>query len=283
MTATGIHAWWLVFVVTLLLAGLGYGVARCFSRRTLRWVTLAVGVAVAGGMVIWATGTVNPPPVASAVTDEFQGVAAWFWSSLYRVGVAPRSTSGWVVFVGVLVVGYLVLEGVAARREPPQVTVADPETDDNDETKQLIAELKVRLPAVQVTQPSPTPPGGSGPSPTSGEKVGQAVAAVAETTPSRFGPLLGALVRLVLVLVPPLPSYVVRLRAEKPVPGDDRVQVTVTVYGCGSARGGPSRRCRRCRSARRPKGQLASSQTGCSPGMCPYRSGPQGRPSTGRT
>ncbi len=170
-----------------------------FRRRTMRVVTLVLlGLAVFSGAV----------------------------ASFFDVGMRMRRYfddywwPGGAVILLVLAGFYVVLEGVAARRESPRVDVVDPD-DDRDDTSALVAALRARLSAIEVSKPSPVP----------GGQVGESVAAVVESTGVQGSNLASAFVELGYRILPTPRAYSVRVRIEDdPESTDPLQQVTVELH-----------------------------------------------------
>ncbi|MGW5363347.1 hypothetical protein [Actinopolymorpha pittospori] len=211
---------WITIGATLLSLIFLLGVAWYFSRRTLRITAVAIVLVTVILLVVLSSSMVTAP-LEQRTSGLLQNVASWFWSPLYAGRRVPNSLPASLALLVLLALCYVGLEVVAARRESPRVTVADPVEHDNDETKQLLTDLKSSLPAVEVRAPRDMPGGSPGPS----------VAAVVEGSEVEGGKLVAAFLRLLSQLLPAAPSYVVRLRAENlPSPNrghDGRVRASI--------------------------------------------------------
>ena len=190
-------------------------IALCFSRRTLHRcyavITVLVLVSVAfdaGLSPWWRAGTTAITGLKRATQD--------IWTAVTGSGKAPAAGNAPVpdgVPTAVLWVGPFVLVGavlwvldkLSTLSEPPQVSVAEPADTDTPEVRQLLTELRFRLPSVAVRRPAPVP----------GSSRGDKVAAVVEATEADAGKILGGLIRLWAVLTPSPRRYVARLYAER--------------------------------------------------------------------
>ena len=166
---------WLVWIV-LALAALILGVVGChFSLRTLRCFALFVALATLASLTVY--GLTRAAGENSSLSGNFVRSADALSSALvvHRVPVPGRI--GWLVIVVLLVLGYRELEAWTLRRQAPCLDVSELTGDRQDDAadaetaaqigKQrhdwLVAELKFRLPAVEVRLPAILP-GGSRPS-----------------------------------------------------------------------------------------------------------------------
>ncbi|WP_304455489.1 DMT family transporter [Nocardiopsis sp. YSL2] len=182
-----------------------WGVSEVFGRRWLR-ICAFLMLAVGGTWAFWPSWPLGEP--------------VW-------LDGAPQG--GWAAaLVIALVLAYLWLERIASRE--PRVHVAEPAAEDNEATRLVLNELRLRLPAIEVVTPAWKP----------GGEPGEAVASIVESSDIKGNQLVSALARLFSRVVR-LPSYTVRVRADEgaaPVvredasasDGDRLVSVTVDVY-----------------------------------------------------
>jgi hypothetical protein len=236
---------WLIFAaVAALLGAVGYH----FSLRTLRWVALVV--ALATGVYLTVYGLTLPAQKPGSLSGAFARGADTLSSALIRPlspghHVPVPGRIGWLVIVVLLVLGYRGLEAWALLRQAPGLDVSALTSDRQDDAAQagrdpaqtgrrrhewLVAELKFRLPAVEVRSPSILP-GGSRPN---------GLASIAEATGVTGAGLAGAIIRF-FGMVWPNPSRIqVRAWVER-TPGrasiDDVTRVTV---GLADPRSGAS-------------------------------------------
>jgi hypothetical protein len=225
---------WIVFAaVAVTLGAVGYQ----FSVRTLRWVASIVAVAAAVYLIVY--GLTHPAKKDGSLSDAFARSADDLSSALirplslgHRIPVPGRI--GWLVIVVLLVLGYRALEAWTLRRQAPcldtseltgdrQGTAADAEPKAQTGKEQhewLVAELKFRLPAVEVRAPAILP-GGSRPS---------GLASIAEATGVSGAGLAGAIIRFFGMVWPSPPKIQVRAWVER-TPGhlgiDGVTRVTV--------------------------------------------------------
>ena len=184
-----------------------WGVSEIFGRRWLRISAFFV-FAVGGTWAFWPSWPRGDP-------TWLDGTPQGGWAAATVI---------------VLVSGYLWLERISSKE--PRVHVAEPTAEDNEATRLVLHELRLRLPAIEVVAPAWKP----------GGEPGEAVATIVESSDVRGNKLLSALTRLFSRLVQ-IPSYTVRVRAHEtsapepdtdtdaPVPARDRlVSVTVDVY-----------------------------------------------------
>ncbi|GAB2488686.1 hypothetical protein [Nocardiopsis aegyptia] len=182
-----------------------WGVAELFGRRWLRVCALFVS-AVGGTWAFWPSWPRGEP-------TWLDGAPQGGWAAAASVALAG---------------GYLWLERVTAKE--PHVHVAEPSAADNEATRLVLNDLRLRLPAIEVVAPAWKP----------GGEPGEAVASIVESSDIKGNKLLSALTRLFSRIVQ-IPSYTVRVRAAEntapapaegtPAPGGDRlVSVTVDVY-----------------------------------------------------
>jgi hypothetical protein len=226
-------AWTVLAAVAALLGAVGYH----FSLRTLRWVAF---VAVLATMVyITSYGLTHPAQKPGSLAGAFARSADTLSSALIRLlslghHVPVPGRVGWLIIVVLLVLGYRGLEAWALRRQAPSLDVSALASDRQDDAagvgkgaqtrKQLhdwlVAELKFRLPAVEVRSPA-IMPGGSRPS---------ELASIAEAAPVPGAGLAGAVIRFFGMVWPNPPRIQVRAWVER-TPGqeniDDVTRVTV--------------------------------------------------------
>jgi hypothetical protein len=202
-------------------------VAYHFTVRTLRFVTLAL--VVAGVVPVARYGVTHPPPsaptapvdLANAFTRGLDGLSSAFFQPLLPgPGSLVPGRAGWLVIAAFLVFAYRELEVWAMRWQPPAVDTSAldggrPGAQDRDEQAEsgdgrseeqrardrLMAELRFRLPAVEVRAPALVP-GGSTPN---------GLASVAENSDVAGGGLAGAIIRVAGMLWPSPRRYQVRV------------------------------------------------------------------------
>jgi hypothetical protein len=167
---------WIVFAaIAVMLGAVGYQ----FSLRTLRWVALIVALAIAAYLT--GCGLTHTVPKPGSLSDMFARSADTLSSALIRplsLGhyVPIPGRIGWLVIVVLLVLGYRALEAWTLHRQAPCLDVSALTSDRQDDAAEagkgvqtgkqrhdwLVAELKFRLPSVEVRSPSILP-GGSRP------------------------------------------------------------------------------------------------------------------------
>jgi len=218
---------WLVwggFAVAVVFLG---WVAYHFTVRTLRFVTLAL--VVAGVVLVTRFGVTHPSPGAAAapvdLVKAFTGgldnlTGAFFRPLLPGPDTVLPGRVGWLVIVMFLAFAYRELEVWAMRWQPPTVDTSaldgeqpgtqssggqagsgDGEPARQREHDYLVAELRFRLPAVEVRAPAVLP-GGSTPN---------GLASVAENSGLQGSGLAGAIIRVVGMLWPNPSRYQVRV------------------------------------------------------------------------
>jgi hypothetical protein len=209
---------WLVWGVFAFAAVCLGWVGYHFTVRTLRLVTLAFVVAVAGLVTGYGARHLDgvPADVVHAFTRGMDGLSGAFFQPLLpgQHAFVPGRV-GWLVIIAVLVFAYRELEVWAMRWQPPTVDTSalgsepgaqqdsgsggGPEgRRDHDD---LVAELRFRLPAVEVRAP-PILPGGTTPS---------GLASIAENSGMAGSGLAGAIIRLAGMLWPSPRRYQVRV------------------------------------------------------------------------
>jgi hypothetical protein len=232
--------WTVFWVVAVLLGAVGYH----FSLRTLRWV--AVVVALATAVYITSYGLTHPGPKPGSLTDAFARGADTLSSALIRPlswghQVPVPGRIGWLIIVVLLVLGYRGLEAWALHRQAPCLDVSALTSDRQDNVGKdaqtgeqkhdwLVAELKFRLPAVEVRAPAILP-GGSRSS---------ELASIAEATGMTGAGLAGAVIRFFGMVWPSPPRIQVRAWVER-TPGHEGVDdVTRVTVGLADPRTGAS-------------------------------------------
>jgi hypothetical protein len=202
-------------------------VAYHFTVRTLRFVTLAL--VVAGAVPVARYGVTHPRPsapaapvdLANAFTRGLDGLSSAFFQPLLPGpdSLVPGRV-GWLVIVAFLVFAYRELEVWAMRWQPPAVDTSaldggqpgaqnrdkqaesgDSRSEEQRARDRLMAELRFRLPAVEVRAPALVP-GGSTPN---------GLASVAENSDVAGSGLAGAIIRVVGMLWPSPRRYQVRV------------------------------------------------------------------------
>lgn len=220
---------WVVWAVTVAVAGLIGFTGACFNVRTLRYVTAGTVIALLVAVTAYGQtpgGGKAPPDLETAFAfgaDRLAG--AWFrplwalWSA--RHGPAPGRL-GWSVIAVVLLLGYRQAEKWAVRRQAPvldtakltdgQPSVAGDATGDGDDGgltagqrhDWLAAEVRFRLAAVDVYSP-PILPGGT---------RSDGLASIAEASGLSGGGLAGAVIRFLGALWPAPRRYELRVWVE---------------------------------------------------------------------
>ena len=235
---------WLVWIVFAAVAAMLGAVGYHFSLRTLRWVALIVTLAIVVYMTVY--GLTHPARKPGSLSDAFARGADTLSGALIRplsLGhhVPVPGPIGWVVIVVLLVLGYRGLEAWTLRRQAPCLHTSALTSDRHDNAayagteaqvgKQLhallVAELKFRLPAVEVRSPAILP-GGSRPS---------GLASIAEATGMNGAGLAGAIIRFFGMIWPSPPQIQVRAWVERTpsqVSIDDITRVTVSLADPGS-------------------------------------------------
>jgi hypothetical protein len=225
---------WIVFVIGAAVLGfVGYH----FTVRTLRFVT----VAFAGAAAVFVTryGVMHssgaPGDLVSSFTRGADELVAAFTRPLLSGHHLPApGRIGWLVIIAVLVIGYRELEVWAMHWQPPTVDMSTlgggqaragksrprrrpgEVMTDGQRHDRLVAELKFRLPAMEVQSP-PILPGGSRPT---------TLASIAERSGVAGSGLAGAIIRLVGLVWPSPRRYQVRVWVEpgnRPVHGEEAV------------------------------------------------------------
>ncbi|WP_116248033.1 hypothetical protein [Nocardiopsis sp. FIRDI 009] len=184
------------------------GMAHVFGQRGLRLSALAMGATA----LIWAAWSRFPEGL-----DQLPD-----WPDPIR--------GGWTAALLVLLAGgYLWLETTAVRHEP-SVQVSEPREQDDEATRRLNRELRLRLPGIEVLAPAWKP----------GAPPGQAVAALVENSDLPGAGVASALMRVLGLVLPVPPSYGVRVRADGPEGNDPEesgyVSATVEIHDRVSGR-----------------------------------------------
>lgn len=234
--------WIVVAVVAVLLGAVAYN----FSVHTLRRV--AVVVVLATVVCVASYGLMHPIQKPASLSDAFARGADTLSSALIRPLSPGRQVPipgqiGWVVIVVLLVLGYRWLEARTLRRQAPCLDMSTLTCDLQDAAdartaaqtgKQrhewLVAELKFRLPAVEVRSPAILP-GGS----RSGE-----LASIAEATGVTGAGLAGAIIRFFGMVWPTSPRVQVRTWVERTPGQEDVDDVTRVTVGLADPRSGAS-------------------------------------------
>src|SRR5579872_6281872 len=238
---------WLAWIVTAAVAVTLGAVGYHFSLRTLRWVALIIALATAAYLTVY--GLTHPGQKPGSLSDEFARSADMLSTALIRpvsLGhtVPAPGQIGWLAIVVLLVLAYRALEVWALRRQAPCLDTSALTSDRQDTTadaaantqagKQrhdwLVAELKFRLPSVEVRSPAILP-GGSRPS---------GLASIAEATGVNGAGLAGAIIRFFGMIWPSAPKIQVRAWVEQS-PGPVRCEHRHQDPGRGKSR---RRRCR---------------------------------------
>ncbi|MEQ7007685.1 hypothetical protein ABN028_16035 [Actinopolymorpha sp. B17G11] len=221
-------------LVTALIIGFLYSIARNFSRWTLRLTTFVVVLAAIGIGVGLNLGSSPAGATAGTETLERRTVSAYdeiasrLFSPLYELHDVPHSRSASIAFLLIFGIVYWRLEVAAARRETPRVNVDGPDRNDTPATRRLLNRLKVKLPAIAVPAP-PTMPGGS---------HRAHLATVVEASDVTGGRVMAAVMRLSEWITPSPPTYIARLRAEPtksgPLRDDTPIDLIVDLRDKGS-------------------------------------------------
>ena len=215
--------WGVFAIVVVLLGWVGYH----FTVRTLRFVTLAFVVAVV--VLVTRCGVTHlspatptaPADLVNAFTRGLDNLSgAFFQPLLPGPGILEPGRVGWLVIIVFLAFAYRELEVWAMRWQPPTVDRSALGGDepgmqesgapgDDGPGRQgwhddLVAELRFRLPAVEVRAP-PILPGGATP---------DGLASIAENSGVDGGGLAAAVIRLGGMLWPSPRRYQVRVCVE---------------------------------------------------------------------
>jgi hypothetical protein len=188
---------WAAFLLVALMLGL---VGYHFSLRTLRVCTAATGMAVAV-YVTWY-GLTQPAKTAGGLAGAFARGADALGVAFFR---AVPGQAGWIVIAALLAIGYRQLEAWALHNQARSLDTSalagrGPDADPGGaagqdavaDKERLSAELKFRLPAVQVRAPAILP---------GGSRAG-GLASIAETSGFAAGGLAGAIINFFGMLWP---------------------------------------------------------------------------------
>ena len=209
---------WGVFAIAAVLLGwIGYH----FTVRILRFVTAGFALAVA--MLVIRYGVTHPAgaptDLVNAFTRGMDKLCTALMQPLLGGQLLAHGRVVWLVIIAVLVFAYRELEVWAMHWQPPAVdmsalgrnrpgrALAGPGDDGPDlqrEHDQLVAELRFRLPAVEVRTPSVLP----------GAATANGLASVAENSDTAVSGLAGAVIRLAGMLWPNPRRYQVRIWVE---------------------------------------------------------------------
>jgi hypothetical protein len=209
---------WGVFAIAAVLLGwIGYH----FTVRTLRFVTAGFALVVA--MLVTRYGVTHPAgaptDLVNAFTRGMDKLCTAFLQPFLGGQLLAHGGVIWLVIIAVLVFAYRELEVWAMHWQPPAVdmsalgrnrpgrTLSGPEDDGPDlqrEHDQLVAELRFRLPAVEVRTPSVLP----------GAATANGLASIAENSDTAVSGLAGAVIRLAGMLWPNPRRYQVRIWVE---------------------------------------------------------------------
>jgi hypothetical protein len=211
-------AWGVFAVAVVSLGWVGYH----FTVRTLRLVTLALALVVA--VVVTGYGVTHPPQAPIDLVNGFiRGVdylsVVFFQPLLPGHKVPAPGRFGWLVILALFVFAYRQLEAWAMRWQPPVVDISALDggpgvqkgslpgapgggaSGGKGNYDELVAELRFRLPAVEVRAPSILP-GGTMPN---------GLASIAENSDMTGGGLAGAIIRVAGLLWPTPRRYKVRV------------------------------------------------------------------------
>jgi hypothetical protein len=221
---------WVVWAVTVAVAGLIGFTARHFSVRTLRYATAGTVIVLLVAVTAYGqtpSGGKLPPDLETAFAFGADRLAAaWFrpmWA-LWSSGHAPApGRLGWSVIAVTLLLGYRQAEKWALGRQAPQLDTSkltdrqpsiagdgtrDPGGDDGPTAGQrhdwLAAEVRFRLAAVDVYAPSILP----------GGTRSDGLASIAEASGVSGGGLAGAVIRFAGALWPTPRRYELRIWVE---------------------------------------------------------------------
>ncbi len=188
---------WAAFLLMTLALGL---VGYHFSLRTLRAFTAGAGLAVA--VYITWYGLTQPATTAGGLAGAFARGADALGVAFFR---AVPGQAGWIVIAVLLVIGYRQLEAWALHNQARSLdtsalTGSRPDAKPGEaagqdavaDKERLSAELKFRLPAVQVRAPAILP---------GGSRAG-GLASIAETSGFAAGGLAGAIINFFGMLWP---------------------------------------------------------------------------------
>ncbi len=238
-------AWGIFAIAGVFLGWVGYH----FTVRTLRFVAAALVVTVV--VLVTGYGVRHPTQAPTDLVNAFiRGMddlsSALFQPLLPGHGVPVPGQAGWLVIIALLVFAYRELEVWAMRWQPPAVDISalggdGPRTQENSrpdtpggggpeekrDHDKLVAELRFRLPAVEVRAP-PILPGGTAPT---------GLASIAENSGVAGSGLAGAIIRLAGMLWPTPRRYQVRVwvwakHANPPTAANSRGTERTTASRC---------------------------------------------------
>jgi hypothetical protein len=230
-------SWWLTWLVVAAVAvALGL-IGYQSNPRTLRWAAFAVAVGAVAYLTVY--GFVYAEPRTGSLSDAFARGADTLSSALIRPLSGGREVPapgriGWLVIVVLLALGYRALEAWTMRHQAPSLDVSDlrkgklktknasPEAKAGEQRHDLlVAELRFRLPSVEVRLPAILP-GGSRP-------ASGGLASIAEDTGVTGAGLAGAIIRLFGMVWPNPPRLQVRAWVERSEASDAVTRVTVSL------------------------------------------------------
>jgi hypothetical protein len=231
-------AWGVFAIAAVVLGWVGYH----FTVRTLRFVTAGFALAVA--VLVTRYGVMHPVGAPAGLVDAFtrgaDKLCTVFLRPLLGGKVLAFGRVAWLAIVAVLVFAYRELEVWAMRWQPPAVDTSalgsnrpggapsgpgDGGPDGRYEHDKLVAELRFRLPAVEVRAPSVLP----------GAAAAGGLASIIEASGTVGGGLAGAVVRLAGVLWPNPRRYQVRVWVEPAdLPRADLPRTAFLLEGVGN-------------------------------------------------
>ena len=218
---------WLVLVIVAVLLGfIGYH----FVVSTLRWVTVALAAAV----VLFATlyGATHHAAASTDLVSSFTRGLDELSAALFVHRITALGQVGWLVIIAILAFGYRELEVWAMHWQPPTVDTSalghgQPGTQksgasrermtDGQRHDRVCAELRFRLPAVEVRAPAILP-GGTRP---------HELASIAENSGVTGSGLAGAIINFAGMLWPNPRRYQVRVWIEPTCEKERAMRVTV--------------------------------------------------------
>ncbi len=238
-------AWGIFAIAAVFLGWVGYH----FTVRTLRFAAAASVVTVV--VLVTGYGVRHPTRAPADLVNAFiRGMddlsSAFFQPLLPGHDVPVPGQVGWLVIIALLVFAYRELEVWAMRWQPPAVDISalggdGPGTQEDSrrdtpggggpeekrDHDKLVAELRFRLPAVEVRAP-PILPGGT---------ASTGLASVAENSDVAGSGLAGAIIRLAGMLWPAPRRYQVRVwvwakPAGAPTAANSRGQERATAGRC---------------------------------------------------
>jgi hypothetical protein len=264
--------WWLVWAGfaagCVLLGWVGYH----FTVRTLRFVTAALVLSVA--VLVTRYGVMHRAgksiEFVHAFTKGMDKLCTVFFQPVFGGHVFGHGRVGWLVIVAVLIFAYRQLEVWAMSWQPPAVDTSALDggqpvrpagrapgghggPDMQHEHDKLVAELRFRLPAVEVRSPSVLP----------GSATAGGLASVAENSGAAGSGLAGAVIRLAGMLWPNPRRYRVRVWVEpSDLPGATRCWTEIDQELSWQSGRYPADDMERAAAARKVTVDLADPQTG---------------------